>query len=616
MYLFGKPYLPYRQMFLLSQLKFLLLISAFLLPVAFYFPWWYELDPMIGRSFNMLGSINAFVEKGDLEKMAAFTLEEATPTFSDEPDDVDPEASMAFNMLLLEGRLLSREEVDKAIEGQETSLEEGNGVDYEKLAHWFEYWSSSLEARPGLRQLFSRYKKMIITAKKNVSKYDYELDDIYLMLDSGPKASGFFAHYIVFLVDGAPWWDSTHPGLPFRVSGRKNEERWRNGYLAEGHYSAPRFDPDTPWYNPRPLYATDEYGTWFTLSVTQKLDKTLAVISVDLSADKVEATITQAKMAAFGFLFILFLISYIISLLRSKEITRPISALVEGAEQVMAGNYDHVVPHVGKGEFITLVETFNKTSGWVREKVHLKETVSKLLSEELAELAARDGLTLGGEEVNCTVMFTDFASFSTISKNLSPREIVNTLNTYFAINVELIKKHGGFTDKFIGDGIMAMFGAPIKTHDHALRATRCAIEMQRAMREINDKRRKEGLTVFEMRIGLNSGSAVVGSIGSNIKMEYTSIGEVTNLAQRMESICKIGHVMMTETTHDQLGDARLDNVWIDQTPNYESVKGYATQISTFGVYVSEWKITANPTSKNRDDFYIIERVNRGPRSGK
>jgi len=605
--------LPFRWVFLGSQTIFILFISAFLFPVAFFFPWWYTLDPMIGRSFNMLGTAKAFMDSEDLARMTKFTMVEALPVFSADPENAEIETGMAFNMMLTQGRLLSEEEALAAfVDYTPSDPKQEAPLNYERLVYWYGFWTQALERHPGLLGVFKKYKLMIMDSKKYVSEHDYELSDLYLMLDPGPAAGGFFKDYIIFLLDGSEWWDeSTHPGQAFLIKGRVNEERWRNGYLAKGQYSAARFDPASPWYNPQPLYATDEFGTWFTVSITSVVENNNLVISVDLPAEGVQQAIYQTRILAYGLLAVLFLIAYLMSLRRSREITSPITALVDGAEEVMKGNYDHRIPPVGRGEFINLVDTFNQITIWVKEKVHLKDAVSKLLSEELAEIAAREGMTLGGEEVNCTVMFTDFASFSSIAKHLTPKQIVSTLNDYFELNVALIKKHGGFTDKFIGDGIMAMFGAPIKIPDHAARAARCALEMQKAMREFNKNRIAENKVVFEMRIGLNSGSAIVGSIGSDIKMEYTSIGEVTNLAQRMESICKIGHVMMTENTFKQIGQLKLEDAWLDQTPNYETVKGYTGKVATFGIYTSEWVITVNKEATSPAGFYIRERIHRG-----
>jgi len=115
----------------------------------------------------------------------------------------------------------------------------------------------------------------------------------------------------------------------------------------------------------------------------------------------------------------------------------------------------------------------------IREMINLKETLTKLLSSELAEKAASEGLVLGGQEIECTIMFTDFAGFSTLTKNMSAAEVVEILNMYFGEFIPIIKKRGGFPDKYIGDAIVAVFGAPVRFENHAEQAVLCSIEMQK-----------------------------------------------------------------------------------------------------------------------------------------
>jgi len=131
-------------------------------------------------------------------------------------------------------------------------------------------------------------------------------------------------------------------------------------------------------------------------------------------------------------------------------------------------------------------------------------------------------LTVRGESIDCTVMFTDFAGFSTITQHLVAGEVVEALNTYFDSMIPIIKKYGGFPDKYIGDAIVAIFGAPVHLSDHAERAVLASIEMQNKMREINETRRREKKPYFEMRIGLNSGNVIAGAIGCDMKLEYTA----------------------------------------------------------------------------------------------
>jgi adenylate cyclase len=148
----------------------------------------------------------------------------------------------------------------------------------------------------------------------------------------------------------------------------------------------------------------------------------------------------------------------------------------------------------------------------------------------------------------------------------------------------------------------------VRLENHAERAVACAIEMQWKMREINNFRKREGKTIFEMRIGLNSGEVIVGAIGCDQKLEYTSIGETTNLANRMESTCEIGHVMMAEGTYEQIKDVFFKGVHISRDPEKVTVKGYPEPVSAYKVFVDNKEIGKNKDASDLRKFYLYQDV--------
>ncbi len=153
-----------------------------------------------------------------------------------------------------------------------------------------------------------------------------------------------------------------------------------------------------------------------------------------------------------------------------------------------------------------------------------------------------DSLKLGGLESEVTLFFSDIADFTTISEKTSPKELVSKLNEYFSLATGIIQRRGGTLDKYIGDAIMAFWGAPLVTCDHAAQAVLSAMEIQRELKKKSP---------FKTRIGLHTGAAVVGNIGSDIRFNYTAIGDTVNLASRLEGLNKqIGtDIMMSESTN-------------------------------------------------------------------
>jgi class 3 adenylate cyclase len=169
----------------------------------------------------------------------------------------------------------------------------------------------------------------------------------------------------------------------------------------------------------------------------------------------------------------------------------------------------------------------------------------KHLAEKI--LTARNSIE--GERKLVTVLFTDVADYTSISERLDPEEVHRIMDGCFRILVEEIHRHEGTVDKFTGDGVMALFGAPLAHEDHAQRACHAALSIQKAIAEYGEKVRKDCGVEFRMRVGLNSGPVIVGTIGDDLRMDYTAIGDTTNLASRMETMAAAGTVRVSENTH-------------------------------------------------------------------
>ena len=162
--------------------------------------------------------------------------------------------------------------------------------------------------------------------------------------------------------------------------------------------------------------------------------------------------------------------------------------------------------------------------------------------------------SIEGERKFVTVFFADVTSYTSISEKLDPEEVHQIMDGAFKILMEEIHRYEGTINQFTGDGVMALFGAPVAHEDHARRACYAALSIQKAFGEYGEEVKKDCAVEFKMRIGLNSGPVVVGSIGDDLRMDYTAVGDTTNLAARMESIAKPGTVLVSKDTHRLVRD--------------------------------------------------------------
>jgi len=157
--------------------------------------------------------------------------------------------------------------------------------------------------------------------------------------------------------------------------------------------------------------------------------------------------------------------------------------------------------------------------------------------------------SIEGERKLVTVLFADVANYTSIAENLDPEEIHHIMDGCFKILMDEIHKFEGTINQFTGDGVMALFGAPVAHEDHAQRACYAALAVQKALENFDEKIRKDSGVDFKMRIGVNSGPVIVGSIGDNLRMDYTAVGDTTNLASRIESLAKPGTSLVSAYTH-------------------------------------------------------------------
>src|SRR5512136_124975 len=172
----------------------------------------------------------------------------------------------------------------------------------------------------------------------------------------------------------------------------------------------------------------------------------------------------------------------------------------------------------------------------------------------LAEKIRTSRSSIEGERKVLTVLFADVANYTSISEKLDPEEVHQIMNGCFKVLMQGIHRYEGTIDKFTGDGVMALFGAPVAHEYHAQRACYAALGIQKALEQYADKVNKESKVDFKMRVGLNSGPVMVGAVGSDLRMDYTAVGDTVNLASRMQTLAQPGTVLVSRDVHKMTRD--------------------------------------------------------------
>jgi class 3 adenylate cyclase len=245
-------------------------------------------------------------------------------------------------------------------------------------------------------------------------------------------------------------------------------------------------------------------------------------------------------------------------LLVARHITGPVEELTTMLAELVPERYGMRALPRKSDEAGQLMVAVNQMLDGLEEREFIKNALSRYVTHDLTDTVLAGGLNLGGELLEVTVVMTDIRDFTPLTESLPPRKLVRLLNRYFTTMVEECTAQGGMIDKFIGDAIMVVFGAPVPrpAADSALRAAKAALGMRRRLVTLNESLAAEGLPTLRTGIGIHSGEAIAGNIGSPQRLAYTVIGDSVNVCARIESTCKLldQPILISEVTRDLLGD--------------------------------------------------------------
>ena len=264
----------------------------------------------------------------------------------------------------------------------------------------------------------------------------------------------------------------------------------------------------------------------------------------------------------------------------SRLVVVPVRLLRRAARRVEQEDFTVRVNLQRADEFGPLIERFNLMVEGLRDREQLQETFGRHVGREAAEQILKQDEDLVGSEQEITVMFVDVRNFTEHSSRHSPEEVVAVLNIFFREAVDKVESCGGMVNKFLGDGFMALFGIGAPSTNHSQQAVEAGQAMLCCLEETAEELERAGWPGLRIGIGINTGPAIVGSIGSPKRQEYTAIGDTVNVAARVETLTKtLGQqLLVTESTRSQLGD----KFSVQELPP-QPVKGKGEPLKVFGV---------------------------------
>ncbi len=291
----------------------------------------------------------------------------------------------------------------------------------------------------------------------------------------------------------------------------------------------------------------------------------------------------QVGLVVISSMFLFF--ALIITFSLSKIILNPLFKLTETARRIKDGDYKTKVDVVTADELGLLADSFNDMAASLEEKEFMRDTFGKIVDPEVRDYLMKEskGIERGGEVREVTVLFCDIRSFTSMSEKMSAQDVVSLLNRYFTALGNCITNNHGIINKYIGDSIMAIFGAPVSSINHSKDALTAAIEMRKALLEINGQFKEDGFPEIKFGIGIHTGSVFAGTIGAENRMEYTVIGDTVNTASRIESLCKTYKVdlLLSEEAVNQI-KAKNENEQFKFIDNAQ-IRGKTEQMKVYTI---------------------------------
>jgi adenylate cyclase len=292
----------------------------------------------------------------------------------------------------------------------------------------------------------------------------------------------------------------------------------------------------------QPVFVEDQWGTWLTANspIRSNTGDSVGVVGVDIDAKRVIGELNMLRTLGFFALLLSIVLAVALAVYFSVQLARPLRKLRDAVVAIGNGKLDTRLDTSTGDEFADVALAVNEMAAGLQQRDVFKGTLVRYMSGQLADKILSSGKMpdLKGERRKITVLFADVRGFTSLSEKLAPEDVFALLNDYFEKMIDEICKNHGMLNKFMGDGLMAVFGALDEDAYQEENAIKAALGMRNVLEGMRERFQAERQIDLKIGIGINTGIALVGNIGSNQRMEFTAIGDTVNLGSRLESATK------------------------------------------------------------------------------
>lgn len=345
-----------------------------------------------------------------------------------------------------------------------------------------------------------------------------------------------------------------------------------------------------------PSLPIDFEPSYTTASLTVRILAVSTVVGVfgayvASNATRADSPVVQVAVSLGVAIGVMAVLGIPASMLLSESITTPLNAVLDATRRIEQGDLSARVPLLGADEVGRLSAAFNRMAKGLEERESLRSAFGSYIDPAVANHVIEQGAVLEGHEREISVMFVDIRGFTARSEHQTPQETVRVLNEFFDVVVPVVNDHAGVVNKFLGDGFLAVFGAPIEVSDHADRAVECARALQQAVRDHDGERLAIG-------IGVNTGPVVVGSIGGGGRLEFGLIGDVVNVSARVQELTKsIGSpILLTDSTRCRLSEVDVQLATVGPT----AIRGRNEPVVLYAIHEDGRSRTTSAESEGLD----------------